>query len=141
MRDSARRHLEDLLRDTVHVMEEIADQKTYLATIAASSSNALSPPISGGEPNIPQEQYMALIENDKTLKRLWSFVEPILSALDTLSEEDRRLVEYTYFYGLDSIDRVIAALDMEPSAYYRRKKSILNRMARHVFGVYAEEVQ
>jgi len=137
MRDSARKHMDDLLKDFSSQIEELNARKKYIMSVISGGS-CLSERVSGGEMESEQDRYMRLVESDKTLSHLLSWLRPIARALDSLDGDERQLIEHSYFYGIGN-EKVMELLDMDPSMFYRRKKSALSKLARNVFGVYADE--
>ena len=83
------------------------------------------------------EKYVDLLTNDRVLKALLRYIEPVNEALARLAPEQRHIIECWYVFRLpqDAIMQELGITNL--TSYYRAKKAALEAVGRKLFGVFA----
>lgn len=134
MRPSAHKHLDDVLYEYGEYTDQYAKRREYLRSLL---TNGGGDKVQCSHEQYEAEKYVDLLNNDKILKSLFRYIDPVNQALNSLTPEQRNIIECWYVFRMpqDAIMQELGITNL--TSYYRAKKAALEAVGRKLFGVFA----
>lgn len=134
MRPSAHKHLDDVLFEYGERTDQYAKRREYLRSLL---TNGGGDKVQCSHEQYEAEKYVDLLTNDRVLKALLRYIEPVNDALSHLTPEQRNIIECWYVFRMpqDAIMQELGITNL--TSYYRAKKAALEAVGRKLFGVFA----
>ena len=133
MRESCRKHLEDILWDYGRKVDAYLKRREQIKGFLHPGGYEAK--VSGGSPDFEGERYVEMLNSDKQLASIYRYIAPINKAIAKLPYHQRQIIELRYVMGMEQED-VMKELDITLASYYREKRKAFNAIGWSVFGVY-----
>ena len=133
MRESCRKHLEDILWDYGRKVDAYLKRREQIKGML--HPGGFEQRVSGGTPDFEGEKYVDMLNGDKQLNSIYKYIAPINKAIAKLPHHQRQIIELRYVMGMEQED-VMKEMDITMASYYREKRKAFNAIGWGIFGVY-----
>ena len=133
MRESCRKHLEDILWDYGRKVDAYLKRREQIKDLL--HPGGFEQRVSGGTPAFEGEKYVDMLNGDKQLNSIYRYIAPINKAIAKLQYHQRQIIELRYVMGMEQED-VMKEMNITLASYYREKRKAFNAIGWAVFGVY-----
>ncbi len=133
MRESCRKHLEDILWDYGRKVDTYLKRREQIKGLL--HPGGFEQRVSGGTPDFEGDKYVDMLNGDKQLNSIYRYIAPINKAIARLPYHQRQIIELRYVMGMEQED-VMKEMDITLASYYREKRKAFNAIGWAVFGVY-----
>jgi DNA-directed RNA polymerase specialized sigma subunit len=134
MSESSRRHLDEILLEYGAKVEKYLQRREYLFSLLSSSSPGQR--VQGGGFVSSVERTAEGICEDRQLKVIMRFLEPISNAIAALDWQQRQIIESQYVIGMDR-EAIMREMGISQSNYFREKRRAMDAIGHRIFGQYA----